>query len=304
MSCIIWGCSNNNPSTADPSVHHYVFPKHPLIAQQWITASGWPPEEIDINVARICSIHFNEDSYTTEVKMIEYMTCYTKVLKYDAVPTLYLPLTTQIVIKDSDPHEELREMIVFASEPDSAPEPKKPPVEPAIPEHDLEKYKHVQTKEQLEALENCNRSIRQNISKLEDNLKSLKESLTNQMEYYKAKDVELSNLHQEYLRSKRAYLSLQEQKALLSKVFSESQIKILSGRKKIYWSNDDMAVGYTIRHLSNKRCYVYLTKKLNIPLPAVSSIKRWMTLKGKGRKGVDNASFKKAEAEAEDEDSD
>jgi hypothetical protein len=46
--------------------------------------------------------------------VIDYITCYTKVLKYDAVPTLFLPSTTPIVIKQTDPQEELREMIVFA----------------------------------------------------------------------------------------------------------------------------------------------------------------------------------------------
>jgi hypothetical protein len=305
MSCMVWGCSNSNLATADPSVHYYVFPKHPMIAQQWIDACGWPPDQMDPNIARICSEHFDDTSYTTEIKVIDYITCYTKVLKYDAVPTLFLPSTTPIVIKQTDPQEELREMIVFAVptennvavqhvEMQEGGDNNKEYIELQVhhlssgndeseatreSEQNSARYKHIQTKEELSTLENCNKAIREKVMKLESNLKRLKEALAKQMETYKKKDVELSNLHLEYLRSKRSFLSLHEQKMLLSKVFSESQIKILSGKKKIYWSNDDMAVGYTIRHLSNKRCYMYLTKKLNIPLPAVSSIKRWMTLK-------------------------
>ncbi|XP_008199105.1 uncharacterized protein LOC103314533 isoform X1 [Tribolium castaneum] len=310
MSCIVWGCSNNSIVTADPSVHYYVFPKHPVIAQQWVQACGWPPDQIDPNNAQICSLHFDENSYTTEVKMIDYITCYTKVLKFDAVPTLYLPTQTEVVIKD--PQKELGEMIVFTvpatAEQENvttgggSKEYTELIVQKASVEVDMEKYKHIATKEQLATLENCNKTIREKVARLENSLKHLRSVYNTQVETYKKKDLELSNLHHEYLKTKRSYLTLHEQKVLLSKVFSESQIKILSGKKKIYWSDDDMAVGYTIRHLSNKRCYMYLTKKLNIPLPAVSSIKRWMTLKeGSRKKSLTSGSPKKSEDEEENE---
>jgi hypothetical protein len=52
MSCMVWGCSNSNLATADPSVHYYVFPKHPMIAQQWIDACGWPPDQMDPNIGK------------------------------------------------------------------------------------------------------------------------------------------------------------------------------------------------------------------------------------------------------------
>ncbi|XP_044262177.1 uncharacterized protein LOC123009737 isoform X1 [Tribolium madens] len=282
MSCIVWGCSNSNIATADPSVHYYVFPKHPVIAQQWIQACGWPPDQIDANIAQVCSLHFDEDSYTTEVKIIDYITCYTKVLKFDAVPTLFLPTQTEIIIKD--PKEELQEMIIFTVPAEQETELQVQNVEKLPQEVNKEKYKHIVTKEQLATLENCNKTIREKMARLENSIKHLRNVLNNQIETYKSKDLELSNLHHEYLKAKRSYLTIHEQKVLLSKVFSESQIKILSGKKKIYWSDDDMAVGYTIRHLSNRRCYMYLTKKLNFPLPAVSSIKRWMTLKNGSRK--------------------
>ncbi|RZC14263.1 THAP and/or Tnp P element domain containing protein [Asbolus verrucosus] len=308
MSCIVYGCSNNNFATADPSVHYYVFPKHPVIAQQWVDACGWQADQIDINIARICSIHFDENSYTTEIKMIDYITCYTKVLKYDAVPTLYLPSTTQIVIKESEttPPEELREMIVFAVPTEENIEPVAKEyielqVQPAAPDVDMERYKHVKTKEQLAAVESSNKSLREKVMVMEENLKNLKLILAKQMQTYKEKDLELSKTHHEYLKTKRSFLSLHDQRMLLSRVFSESQIKILSGKKKIYWTDDDMAVGYTVRHLSNKRCYTYLTKKLNIPLPAVSSIKRWMTLKIPVKKSLNATSDDKKDDEDESE---
>lgn len=323
MSCIVWGCTNSNIATADSSVHYYVFPKHPVIVQQWIQACGWPPDQIDISIgkknkkshlgncflylAQICSQHFDENSYTTEVKIIDYITCYTKVLKYDAVPTLYLPSRTEVI--ECDPQEELIVLEVPIQNKNLVlTDDKKEYLElqvKALPQTDEsieDKYKKIQSKEQLSTLENCNKTIRNKITTLENNLKRLKEVYIKQIETYKMKDLELSNLHHEYLRTKRSFLSLHDQRMLLSKVFSESQIKILSGKKKIYWSDDDMAVGYTIRHLSNKRCYLYLSKKLNIPLPAVSSIKRWMTLKSASEKkdlSVEDSSKKNENGENE-----
>jgi hypothetical protein len=57
MSCMVWGCSNSNLATADPSVHYYVFPKHPMIAQQWIDACGWPPDQMDPNIGKKINGH-------------------------------------------------------------------------------------------------------------------------------------------------------------------------------------------------------------------------------------------------------
>ncbi|KAJ8918034.1 hypothetical protein NQ315_011490 [Exocentrus adspersus] len=73
--------------------------------------------------------------------------------------------------------------------------------------------------------------------------------------------------------------SQQEQKELLSKVFSEAQIKILLGGQRSVWSNDDMAVAYTIRHLSNRKFYSYVSQRLHIPLPGMSTIQRWVCTK-------------------------
>ena len=136
--------------------------------------------------------------------------------------------------------------------------------------HVVEKVKAVNKKNELLARE---------VSSLEQNLKEVKKNLDSKISLLKWKRAErnraLENLHRLEMKS----LSLNEQKKILSGVFSESQIKILTGKKKIYWSNDDMAVGHTIRHMSSKRCYMYLAKNLNVPLPALSSIKRWQTLK-------------------------
>ncbi|KAF2901081.1 hypothetical protein ILUMI_05137 [Ignelater luminosus] len=346
MSCAVYGCTNST-ATTDPTIQYYYFPKHPVIAQQWIAAC-WRADPIDLNNAQICSIHFDTNSYTSEYKLLDYLGHYTRMLKYDAVPTLYLPNPhTPVIMKppieqpvtlssDGIDQHEIKEIMVYEVQNvstnqtnfDSSNAVKEyieiephqsllnvdikfntQSVEQLSPESSEnsrqeevndEKYKHITNSQQLQNLKNDNIALRKQIVQLEETVKKMHTQVAEKNQAVKAKDEDLKRLMQQYDRLHRATMSLIEQRNILSKVFSESQIKILTGKKKIYWSNDDMAMGYTIRHLSNKRCYMYLSKNLNIPLPALSSIKRWSTLK----KNEFNKPEKKEETKFEDEDSD
>lgn len=247
--------------------------------------------------------------------MLDYLGCYTKVLKYDAVPTLYLPNSASIILKESIDEAinqeplattDLKNIIVCtiptaqeqssftAFEANAGKDSETVEVAPStglkiqLREHepveeecidDTEKYQHITSFEQLEQLQKDNLILKREIEALEPAVEKLRERLIQKQEACKKSSTELSKLVSSCNLLHTSTMSIQEQKNVLSKAFSESQIKILSGKKKIYWSNDDMAMGYTIRHMSNKRCYMYLSKNLKIPLPALSSIKRWATLK-------------------------
>lgn len=131
----------------------------------------------------------------------------------------------------------------------------------------------------LHTLKQENATLQQQVNTLKSEIDAMRSSLNAVKNKYREAEEDCNSFRSQYCFLQVSMMALQKQKALLAKVFSESQIKILSGKKKIYWSNDDMAMGYTIRHLSNKRCYTYLSKNLNIPLPALSSLKRWATIK-------------------------
>lgn len=46
IACAVYGCTNNTVTTTDISIQYYYFPKHPVIAQQWIQAC-WRADQID-----------------------------------------------------------------------------------------------------------------------------------------------------------------------------------------------------------------------------------------------------------------
>lgn len=88
--------------------------------------------------------------------------------------------------------------------------------------------------------------------------------------------LELQKLKQQYDKLKKRNCSVREQKNLLRKVFSEAQIGILAERKKVVWSDDDLAMAFTLRQMGSRDCYLYLKETLNIPLPALSCVQKWV----------------------------
>lgn len=225
--------------------------------------------------------------------MLNYLGCYTKVLKYDAVPTLYLPNSPSpsIIIKTDieepvNVQDSMKNIIVYAipsGQIESSPaenfinieEQQKTTEENNLPEE----YKDIKDVKDLERIKEENENLRKYVQQLQPAVEKLRIKAAEKERALEKSKQDLNKLLAQCHVLQKSSLSIQEQKNVLSKVFSESQIKILNGKKKIYWSNDDMAMGYTIRHMSNKRFYLHLTKNLNIPLPALSSIKRWATLK-------------------------
>lgn len=131
----------------------------------------------------------------------------------------------------------------------------------------------------LNALKQENKTLQRRIDDVRTEIDHLRNTLNKTNCKYRNAKSDYNSTQAKYWSLQAAVMGIQKQKNLLAKVFSESQIKILSGKKKIYWSNDDMAMAYTIRHLSNRRCYTYLSKNLNFPLPALSSMKRWASIK-------------------------
>lgn len=61
----------------------------------------------------------------------------------------------------------------------------------------------------------------------------------------------------------------------LNTTFSKAQVELLCGKKKkVFWSNDDIAKAFTLRYLG-KRSYTFLRSNLKFPLPHLSTLQKW-----------------------------
>lgn len=120
-------------------------------------------------------------------------------------------------------------------------------------------------KKQLEALQKENIELLKNIQKYDA--------------CFSKRKVLLTKTKQQYEKLKKKYSNNRGNRDLLSKVFSDSQIGILMGRKKVIWSDDDLAMAFTLRQMGSKECYLYLKETLNFPLPALSCVQKWVASK-------------------------
>jgi hypothetical protein len=65
-------------------------------------------------------------------------------------------------------------------------------------------------------------------------------------------------------------------KALLKRGWSNQQLDVLQRNlKKGRWQDQDIILGLTIRGIS-KRCFLFLRKSGLVPLPGLSTLKRWI----------------------------
>lgn len=127
--------------------------------------------------------------------------------------------------------------------------------------------------EMNEALEENSR-LKSQLELLQKEKTELQNKIDNMNSRLARKIAATQRLKQRYdqLKKKR---NVYQRKNLLMKVFSCAQIGILMKKRRVIWSDDDLAMAFTLRQMSNKDCYLYLKETLNIPLPALSCVQKW-----------------------------
>ncbi|KAL1489715.1 hypothetical protein ABEB36_013651 [Hypothenemus hampei] len=93
-NCAISTCKNYSRVTKNSGVRYFGFPTEENFAKQWVKAC-YRRDKINVKNARVCSIHFSEDCFEIPLRqrLLNYQTTNSRVLKFDAVPTLHLPKT-------------------------------------------------------------------------------------------------------------------------------------------------------------------------------------------------------------------
>lgn len=108
--------------------------------------------------------------------------------------------------------------------------------------------------------------------------KKLQEKNSHILEVNRKQKLEIESLNKK-LSSANSNVSLLERQKdiqqILCKVFSKSQLDLLTKKKKkVQWSSDDISKAFALRYLS-KRCYLYVRNTLHYPLPHVSTLQKW-----------------------------
>lgn len=91
-NCAVFGCKNTNKNTKGTGIKYYAFTKNDNLAAIWLQAC-YRKDRVNLEHARIRTLHFDEDSFFTTLKhkLLRYCPRTFRDLKPDAVPKLNLP---------------------------------------------------------------------------------------------------------------------------------------------------------------------------------------------------------------------
>ncbi|KOX79984.1 hypothetical protein WN51_06396 [Melipona quadrifasciata] len=102
--CAVATCRNSHRQTRGRCIRYHRFPQIPEVRSRWVRACGRVPlsnGEIPFNIqtARICSLHFTNDSYEKDMEHLVLGLPVRSRLRRGAVPTIGVPVNVQPVTK-------------------------------------------------------------------------------------------------------------------------------------------------------------------------------------------------------------
>ncbi|KAI4500082.1 hypothetical protein M0802_004952 [Mischocyttarus mexicanus] len=102
--CAVATCRNSHRRTRGRRIRYHRFPQIPEVRSRWVRACGRVPlvnGDIPFNIqtARICSLHFTQDSYEKDVEHQMLGLPARSRLRRGAVPTISVPINVQPVTK-------------------------------------------------------------------------------------------------------------------------------------------------------------------------------------------------------------
>ncbi|XP_034951634.1 uncharacterized protein [Chelonus insularis] len=102
--CAVATCRNSHRRTRGRRIRYHRFPQIPEVRSRWVRACGRTPLSngdipFNIQTARICSLHFTNDSYEKDMEHLVLGLPVRSRLRRGAVPTIGVPVNVQPVTK-------------------------------------------------------------------------------------------------------------------------------------------------------------------------------------------------------------
>lgn len=252
FKCAVISCKNafeNYDTAASLPCRFHKFPANdPLHLVKWLSQCGVPPD-FRHNDSMVCSNHFELADYNTNYKQEVLDPKYQRTLKHSAVPSQHLDGPEAVTVESGNASDEQEEAEAPGRE------------------------------EILEALDQ-NKFMKRRLAELQVLCHQAIDKKTQcELRVYARKSrFEVLRKAADKLDKDYKYKVLEHrhrQRNLLALVFSNAQIKLLQRNRKVVWSNDDMAMAFTMRHMGGKSCYLYLKNTLKYPLPSLSCVQKW-----------------------------
>lgn len=276
--CAVAVCNNcivkTRLSDGQCKIVYHRFPKDEQICKQWIQKCK-RNDKFNYRTSSICSDHFTEDDYQRDLKAELLKLQPNKKLNPFAVPSLNLHPIQKIVPQSSslfNNHEELQNSRKTRREGREG----KKIVAAIINQYEVA-HSNIDNSINSTPTDLANESTeptydRGIIEQLNEKISSLENKLELNAKVINKLKKENFDLKRKCQKTMRTYDTF---KKVLQSTFTDNQIKLLLGRKKqVKWTNEDISLAFTLRYLS-KRCFLFMKRKMNIPLPGLSTLQRW-----------------------------
>ncbi|XP_029659320.1 uncharacterized protein LOC115233174 [Formica exsecta] len=295
-TCCIKNCkSRTGGATKTKDIKFFPFPQNPALKKKWFEACHREEENLNVNSARICELHFSSDCM--EKKWTKPRTPNTKArlmnrLKTGSIPTQLLDLPKQDTNRinrcstlEGDETEPMTKNICRTGIPTYE-------ELVACARNNIVK-RHATSAETSTHME-CNRKCTESsplgwnhvdvrepeteIEKLQRRLKEAEERnrllLLENKQLRKAWEMKSNDL--EAMKKNEQRIGQDTAADILHAVFTPGQVKKLMApnAKRIKWSADDISSAIAVRSLSGKT-YKYLREVKQLPLLCESTLRNW-----------------------------
>lgn len=300
--CTVATCHNSAQKTTGSGIIYHSFPKNASIRAIWVQRckreGKWNPDSCSV-----CSTHFKESDYQRDLKSELLNIPIKKRLKADAVPSVNLPQSSSVsnsnmqkkkyqLLEDRKHRLERRSrkravsellatdtstLTSFSSENPACSnikgvdEPETPPnpVDNNMANRKEDFVEKEMLLREIEQLKEENRKLKIETAKLKNVQSSLKRKIKNRT----VRELKTDS-HQAFPTSTTDF-TVEKVFKIVSPTLTRTQVeKIVLRKKKIVWKTEDISRALTLRYLG-KRSYLYLRDMLQMPLPALSTLRRW-----------------------------
>ncbi|XP_066255410.1 uncharacterized protein [Euwallacea similis] len=245
FKCAIPSCKNsflNYQSHQKATYKFHNFPKSLKERLKWNAICQLPADTPHSYVRKVCSEHFTLDDYQRDLKG-EFLSPGTKrSLKPSALPSININYNL----------EELDKLTLYP-----------------LSSSDEEEEEIAEGTDLASQVEN----LKYQVISLKNQITATQFTISKKIKSAKSRKGYLAHFKRDLKKTTKA---IKERKTAPENFLSKAQIELLKGeKKKVFWSDDDLAKAFSIRHMGGKEFYLYMKNTLNYPLPALACVQAW-----------------------------
>ena len=269
-SCAVAGCSNwRNKPGLEKTISFHRFPKDESLCKAWIVRCA-RKDKINLSNATVCSEHFDESCFVRDLRNELLSLPTRRILHEHALPTRRLPCKKSPVKSPGRERRAMKRQSKTLIE-DLLTDDGAAAEEVIVAVQETEPNSCSQCRQLLidneELKTECN-SLRQKIKQLQDKHARDTKMFNNRIAYWrkisKSGESKCTNSKQQLARN-------------IAGIFSSGQIRCLQrGKKYVQWTKEDILHALELRTVSRK-AYTFLRNTRRVPLPSLSTLKRWVS---------------------------